>query len=604
MASITLKNFSFSYELAQKESLKDINFSFDSGKVYGIIGSNGAGKSTLLHAIRGFIPKYYPGSYTGDILIGDQSVFHMSSSELAHQIGFVFQNPFTQISGVKATVYEEVAYGLENLGLAKEEIKIRVDKILKETGLSELAKRHPYQLSGGQQQRVALASVLVMDQDIFLIDEPTSQLDPESSQHILETIAQLKEKGKTILLVEHELDFLAQLADELLVLVDGQVIEHGSSSTVFSDSHLLRYGISVPKIVRFKEKLQKKAIYLSPKLLSAESVASQLLQVKKDGQLKKTSQFHKMDKGLSKDLQVKAPTTKVPTTEAPIRDENSFSNISSKETLLDIRQVSYSYPNGQKAVKDISFTIHSGQRLAIIGQNGAGKTTTVKLLNGLIRPDSGQVLYRGIDTKDMTTAQLTHHVGYVFQNPDDQLFNASVYDELAYSLKKLAHHQKEIDDIDRQVHYFANVCGIEDYLGHNPYDLPLSTRKLVAIAAILTLDPEVVILDEVNAGQDFKGMCQIQDIINLLSQKGKAVITITHDMEFVAECMDQLLVLMDGRIGQASTPLDIFCQKTLLKQAHLHPPLSIEISQALGLSPKTLEIDGLADQVASYLSTN
>lgn len=579
MASITLKDFSFTHELANKPCLEGINYCFEAGKVYGIIGPNGAGKSTLLHAIRGLIPHYFPGTSRGELLIHEQSVFSLSSAELAKTIGFVFQNPFNQISGAKASVYEEVAYGLENIGIPQEEMAQRIEGILEKTGLTSLADRHPYHLSGGQQQRVALASVLVMDQDILLIDEPTSQLDPESSQYILSIIASLKSKGKTILLVEHEVDFLAQVADELLVLVDGQLLEHGPSSVIFADDHLASYGIPVPQVVRFKSLLKEEGCPLSAGQILGEDLVTNLLQIK--GHLKAP-------------LPTEGDNS---TSDWPSGKENGLQELAQKgDPLLEIKGASYTYPSGHQALKDVQLAIYPGEKVAIVGQNGAGKTSTVKLLNGLIRPSKGQVLFRGQATKGKTTAQLARHIGYVFQNPDEQLFNATVYEELAYSLKRQPALKANPGEIDRLVHHWAQLCGVDSYLEKNPYDLSLSSRKLVAMAAILTLDPDVIILDEVNAGQDLRGMAQLQTIIDQLITLNKAVIVITHDMAFASRSMDRIVVMVDGQIKGQGRPLDIFSQTRLLQQAHLTPPLSVQLTHALHLHPDRLSLEAVAHE--------
>lgn len=246
--------------------------------------------------------------------------------------------------------------------------------------------------------------------------------------------------------------------------------------------------------------------------------------------------------------------------------------------MIKIENASYRYPNGQLAVENINLTVRAGENIAIIGQNGAGKTTTVKLLNGLLKPTSGRVLIKNMDTRDKTTAEIAQIVGYVFQNPDDQLFNPSVYQELAYSLKK---QQLPPETIKEKVHAWASLCGIKHILEANPYDLPLSIRKFVAIAAVLTIDPEVIIMDEPTAGLDHYGLRQLRHIIKILADRNKTIITITHDMHFVETSVERVIVMAKRQIQGQDTPEAIFTQTDLLKQAQIKAPLRYRIAQDL-----------------------
>ena len=263
MDSIQIKNLTYRYPTSEADVLKDVSFTVKKGELCAIVGANGSGKTTLCNAIRGFVPKFYKGEISGDVLVNGRDVKEDPDGKNALEIGFVFQNPFTQISGIASTVYEELAYGLENMGVEPEEIRQRIERIMELTKIQEFRDRDPYQLSGGQQQRVALAAILVMDQDVLVIDEPTSQLDPQSTDDVFEIIKLMKSMGKTIVLVEHKMEQIAEYADQIIVLDGGQVVMEGTPIEVFSDPDCLKYHTRPPQSTRIALELKKEGVNLS-----------------------------------------------------------------------------------------------------------------------------------------------------------------------------------------------------------------------------------------------------------------------------------------------------------------------------------------------------
>lgn len=259
---------------------------------------------------------------------------------------------------------------------------------------------------------------------------------------------------------------------------------------------------------------------------------------------------------------------------------------------IEINGASFTYPNGFTAVENVNLKINEGDNIAIIGQNGAGKTTTVKMMNGLLKPSSGTVVVNGKNTKQYTTAQISREVGYVFQNPDDQIFNNRVYDEIAYALKQSGASESEIRE---RVNKYAKLCGVSDLLEENPYDLPLSIRKLVTIASVITTRAEVIILDEPTAGQDKAGLEIISNIIACLLEENRSVVTITHDMEFVARHFKQVIVMANKKIQKRGKPEDVFFDQKMMEVASLKPPALVQVIQNLGLNLKTLSIKDFAD---------
>ena len=256
------KNVTYSYPLTKEPAIKKLDFQIERRKFYGVVGENGSGKTTLCAVLRGFAPSFYKGELEGEVLVEGKNIKEYGG-ELAQKIGFVFQNPFTQISGVKDTVFEEVAYGLENFGVPVEEIERRVIEVMKMTDIEALAEKSPFELSGGQMQRVALASVIVLEPDILIIDEPTSQLDPEGTESVFAIIEMMKEKQKTIILVEHKIDLIAEYADEVLVLKNGELIAKGDKTEVLADMSLLEQGAALPQVAILGRKLQEKGLQLA-----------------------------------------------------------------------------------------------------------------------------------------------------------------------------------------------------------------------------------------------------------------------------------------------------------------------------------------------------
>lgn len=265
--------------------------------------------------------------------------------------------------------------------------------------------------------------------------------------------------------------------------------------------------------------------------------------------------------------------------------------------LVEVKNLSFCYPNGYQAVDDVSFTIEAGENIAIVGQNGAGKTTTVKMLNGLTKPGSGDVLINGESTKNYTTAQMARRVGYVFQNPDDQIFNATVYKEIEYGLKKM---KVDMGECGRRIKDAAELTGMTKYLETNPYDLPLSMRKFVTIASVIASNCDVMIFDEPTAGQDLDGLKILSDLNRVLTTRGKAIVTITHDMDFVADNYDRVIVMCQKKIIADGRTKDVFFQKDIMEKAMLKQPALVRIATGIGMQENTLDVK----MAAAYIRQN
>lgn len=276
MKALEVKNVSYKYPIAQENVLENISFSINKGEFVAIVGRNGCGKTTLCNILRGFIPSFHKGTFTGSVLINEKDINDMSMGEIAVEIGFVFQNPFIQVSGIKHSVFNEIAYGLENLGVTREEIIERTNRILDELKMNDLRDQHPVQLSGGQRQRVALASILVMDPDILIIDEPTSQLDPQSTEKVFEIIKLLKERNKTIILVEHKIDLISEYADRVILIDNKKIVFDDLAKNVLIKKEVMSYGVNLPQVaklgIRFTEETDNKLDYIPSVLKDAVAV--------------------------------------------------------------------------------------------------------------------------------------------------------------------------------------------------------------------------------------------------------------------------------------------------------------------------------------------
>lgn len=269
--------------------------------------------------------------------------------------------------------------------------------------------------------------------------------------------------------------------------------------------------------------------------------------------------------------------------------------------FIEVNNVEFAYPNGYKAVDKINFSINKGESVAILGQNGAGKTTAVKLLNGLYKPTSGNVVIDGKDTKNYTTAQISRMVGYVFQNPDDQIFNENVYNEIAFGPKNMKLSKEEIDN---RVNFAATLCNVETLLEENPYNIPYSSRKFITLASVLAVNPDVIILDEPTAGQDKVGLDLISKIIKVLIEKGKTVLTITHDMEFAAENFERIIVMADKKVVLDSSKYEIFYDEDCLKLSNLEAPSSTKLAKELHISEKILTTDEFIENIVREIYDN
>ena len=578
MSVITVENLRYRYPHAKELALDGLDFSVEKGEFIGIIGENGAGKSTLSQAIMGLVPQFYKGAYGGTVMVDGIEAGRTPVAQLCGHVGLVFQNPFNQLSGAKDNVYEEVAFGMQNLGVPAEEMKNRVEEALKLLDIWQYRDRNPFDLSGGQMQRVAIASVLVMRPDVMILDEPTSQLDPEGSDEVFKAVETLTGSGITILMIEQKIEKLAAYCDRILLLHKGKQIAFDTPQKVFSMPDLNNYGIQAPAFTRickaegvtladgtYPVTVEEAAGVLREKRLGAPACA--------DG----------------KERAQRAAGAELAQTGGP-----SELAVSSDEQFC-IKNLDFSYLADVPVLKNLNMKLDK-RPTAIIGQNGAGKTTLVKLLKGLLKPVSGSIYFHGEDISGKTVAMLAGNVGYVFQNPDDQIFKYNVMDEILFGPLNIG---MDAERAKKEAERALKLTGLTGKEKENPYDLELYERKMTAIASVLAMDTDVLILDEPTIAQDWKGRQIIGDIIRSLSERGKLVIAILHDMDFVAENFERVIIMAHGQVLADGTAKEVFAQEEALKKARLQKPYVMQLCEALGYEKSYLTVEELLkDQVS------
>lgn len=561
MAFIEVENLRYRYPHTKNLALDGIGFEVEKGQFIGIAGENKAGKSTLCQAFAGLVPTMFRGAYGGKILIDGTEAGKTPIAELCQKTGLVFQNPFNQLSGAKDTVFEEIAFGLQNLGIPRDEIYERVEKNLKLLDIEEYRDRNPFDLSGGQTQRVAIASILAMEPQVIVLDEPTSQLDPQGSEEVFRVVDKLSKTGITIIMVEHKMEKMASYCDKILLLHDGKQVAYDTPERIFSRDDLEELGVKPPVYTQVCRALgvywKEEGENLYPVTLEqTESIRQQFPEKLsgrpfiKDGKEKKECEIFRME------------------------------------------NLGFHYVPDVAVIGNLNLCLDR-RPTAVIGQNGAGKTTLVKLLKGLLKPQTGRILFEGEDIAGRTVAQLAGKVGYVFQNPDDQIFKNRVLEEIMVGPLNLGMSR---EDAKKHATDALDMVGLLHAAEENPYDLDLSERKMVAIASVVAMDPRVLILDEPTIAQDAGGRAVLGKIIRSLSENGKFVLAILHDMDFVAEYFERVIIMAHGKVLADGPGEQVFYEKESLLKARLEQPHTTRLCELLGYEGAFLTAEDIKDK--------
>ncbi len=570
--SVHISNVTYQYPKAEEPALRGVSLQARRGEVLAIMGPTGAGKTTLVSLLNGLIPHYFEGQIAGDILVSNLPTSHHRIQDLVEHAGLVLQDPETQIFGI--TVLEDTAFGPSNLGYPRERIFTLVGEALAAVRLSGYEERLTASLSGGEKQRLAIAGVLAMEPEILLLDEPTSELDPVGRAEVLEAVNALRtEKQATVILVEHETEDVLWLADKVAVIAKGEVVWYGRPRDLFRDVLRTRdLAIRPPEVAELGLRLCERGL-LAPDAIpltleEADAVIREVLGAKK--------------------LEAQAQILGSPgAVEGP--------------TIIETIDLTHVYPGGIQALSGVNLRFRSGEFVALVGQNGAGKTTLVKHFNGLLTPTSGAVMVNGVDTRRLSISELAKQVGYVFQNPDHQIFSTTVEEEIRYGLKNLGVGEEEQETHIRGALSFV---GLEDKRGRHPFTLSKGERQKLAVASILAIEPPVIVIDEPTTGLDWTGTMRMLELVSDLHQRGHTVIMITHNMRIVANYAERVIVMSEGKILLDGSPSKVFEHVQELKKSYLEPPQITLLAQRLadlGCPRDIVTVDQMVEVIAAAL---
>lgn len=550
---IRLREFSFTYNGSERPALDRVNLDIEDGQFVLITGASGGGKSTLCRVFNGLVPHFYGGRISGQAEVQGMDITSHPPRELATRVGMVFQDPESQL--VTTDVEREIAFGLENLGYPRNLIARRIEEALDTTGIASLRFARNQELSGGEKQKVAIASVLALHPQILVLDEPTSELDPQSAEEILRLLERLNDElGLTVILIEQRLDRVIHLVDRLLVMGGGQILADGTPQEVLGD-HSERLGIGLPPVIRLMRKLRGKDLPLNGLPLTVKDARLQLQKALK--RIKPTEFARGREKA---------------------------------EPVLSAQKLWFSY--GERAVlRNISLDVERGEFMAIMGRNASGKTTLVKHFNGLLRPGKGRVMLDEADIRKSPAADLSQRVGYVFQNPNDHLFADTVEEEIAFSLRNRG---LEENKINKAVEEMLEEFELGRYRQSYPRNLSGGEKQRVALASVLVAEPEVIILDEPTRGMDYLLKKKLISYLDDYRQRGNTVIMVSHDVETIAECAQRVVLLSEGQVVAEGD------KREVLAKALLFSPQVNRLAQALssyGVDDTTLTVSEMLEQI-------
>jgi energy-coupling factor transport system ATP-binding protein len=556
--AISIEQLTFSYSGKESPALKNVQAEVTDRSFVCALGHGGAGKSSLCYALNGLIPRFFRGTYQGRVVLKGKEAAQQTVARLSKEVGLILQDFEAQLFSTNVEL--ELTFGPENHGLSRPEIERRLTHYLNVIGLEAFRHRQPATLSGGQKQRLAIGSVLTMEPDILVMDEVTTDLDPRGAEEVLALAQALRQTGRTLLMVVPEPE-MALEADQVWLMREGEIVAQGPPLDILTDLKRLKScGIKPPSFLELFQALNWPGQPLT---------VEQALALIRDHRL---------------DLQESTPSS---LSMAQIQ-ENS-------PPILQAEAVTFHYPQIQeKALQGIDLTIREGEFVALLGQNGSGKTTLAKHFNGLLKPGTGRLLVQGKPTSAYSHQALAQKVGYVFQNPDHQIFARTVEEEVGFGLKVLG---RDTTTIKKRVTEVLEVVGLEGSEKRLPFTLTKGERQRVAVASVLAAQPQVIILDEPTTGLDYEHQVSIMNLLKDLNQKGHTILIITHSMWVATEYARRTVLMKDGTIILDGPTRRVFAQETKLAQAALSPPPLVRLSNALGLEALTL------DQMVAELSS-
>ena len=557
---ISFRNFSFQYRAQKRPTLTDINLEIYPGERVLIAGPSGSGKSTLAGCINGLNPFSNPGACTGTLTVDGVDAPHSSLFELSAHVGTVLQDPDGQFIGL--TVGEDIAFALENSCTPQDEMHAITRHAAELVGIENHLGYAPHELSGGQKQRVSLAGVMVDQVKILLFDEPLANLDPATGKQAIELIDEIQKKtDTTVLIIEHRLeDVLWRNVDRIVLVNGGTILADLRPDELLSGSLLAENGIREPLYVTA---LRYAGVDITPDKHPAH-VDSLVLD---DTDTQKLWDWF---------------TARPRPAAQPER-----------EPLLEVKGLSFGYQKGQQTLRDVSFSIGKGEMVSIVGRNGAGKSTLSKLICGFETPDAGEIFLNGKPLAEENIRRRAQHIGYVMQNPNQMISKTMIYEEVALGLQRSGLTEEQIRE---KVEATLRVCGLYPFRNWPISALSFGQKKRVTIASVLVLDPELILLDEPTAGQDFRHYTDIMEFLRGLNARGVTVVMITHDMHLMLEYTRRALVFCDGRLIADRTAAAVLCDPALVEQAALKETSLYTLANRCGIAPAQEFVERFIEQ--------
>ncbi len=531
---VEFNDLGFQYRAQAKPTLYTIHFTVRRGEKVLIAGPSGCGKSTVANLINGLIPFSYKGEITGSVRIGGRETGEQSLFDISHTVGTVLQDSDAQFVGM--TVAEDLAFALENDCMPQKEMKGRVREIAKILDLEEVLRHAPSELSGGQRQRVSVGGVMASDVDLFLFDEPLANLDPKTGKQAIELIDELQKRtGAAVIIIEHRLeDVLHRYVDRVVLMNEGRIVSDTAPDRLLSSALLSECGVREPLYLTALK-------YAGVKIREEMHPASLPELSLTEGEKEQVRRFFLENRGKG---------------EKETRPE-----------LLTVKNLSFTYEKSdRKALRDLSVSIREGEMVAVVGTNGAGKSTFSKVICGMEKEDAGEILFRGRDFTSLSIKERAEHVGYVMQNPNQMISKVMIYDEVAMGLRLRGVPEEEVRVRTEKA---LEICGLYRMRNWPISALSYGQKKRVTICSILVLEPEMMILDEPTAGQDYRNYTRIMEFLRSLNQRGITIVMITHDMHLMLEYADRAIVFSGGRIIADKSCARVLTDRDVVERASL-----------------------------------
>ena len=543
---IEFKDFTFQYFAQAEPTLYDINLTIYEGEKVLIVGPSGSGKSTLGHCINGLIPYSYKGKMEGTVTVSGLDTQKASLFELSKKVGTVLQDSDGQFVGL--TVGEDIAFSLENDCVPQEEMKQTVQQVADIVDMGQLLKSSPYELSGGQKQRVAFAGVMVGDVQTLLFDEPLANLDPATGKTAIDLIDRIqKQYNKTVIIIEHRLeDVLYRHVDRIIVVSEGRIVADMTPDALIAAGILPKLGI--------REPLYATALKYAGVKITEDMGAGRMETLKLP---------------MVRDALVAWNAAQKP---VPAKEE--------KPPILEVKGLHFQYNRKRKILKDINFTIREGEMVSIVGTNGAGKSTLAKVICGFVTETAGEILFRGESLKGQTIKERSQKIGYVMQNPNQMICKSMIFDEVALGLRLRGVDEKTVEE---KVEHALKICGLYPFRKWPISALSFGQKKRVTIASILVMEPQILILDEPTAGQDYHHYTEIMEFLKSLNDQGVTIIMITHDMHLMLEYTPHAIVISDGQKIGDSTAVRILTNEQIAASANLKLTSLYDLAIACGI---------------------